>query len=122
MEEFKCDICGKVLKNSSGLGGHKAAVHGQRRPPQPKLRDLVRDSLARVEHRLSALDGRVVALERVKLQQPLGPGTPPVGDLAEALARYLEQESRVCATTTKAELRQGRGRPYDRIRLALGVE
>ncbi len=71
MEEFKCNLCGKTFKNSSGLGGHKAALHGIKKAPQPKLKDLLRDGLAELQHHIAGLEGRVVALERARLQAPL---------------------------------------------------
>lgn len=71
MEELKCNLCGKTFKDSSGLGGHKAALHGIKKPPQPKLKDLLRDGLAELRHHIAGLEGRVVALERAKLQAPL---------------------------------------------------
>jgi hypothetical protein len=94
MPELKCDLCGKTFKNTSGLGGHKAALHGVRKPKEPRLRDLLRDAFAAIEHRFSQLEGRIVALERARLQAPL---------MGTGCKVKLKQEPLRCSLQPKSE-------------------
>jgi hypothetical protein len=117
MDTLECDLCGSSFKNKAGLGGHKATVHGYKKPLQPKLRDV----LSGLDHRMSVLEGRVRSLEMAKMQQPLGAGTPPVEELFEGLVGFLEcgkgygPGSRpVCTPDVNAR--------KDRFRQALGMK
>lgn len=89
MDEFKCTLCGKQFKNKAGLGGHKAAIHGEIKPPQPRLKDILRDGLAGLNQRCSVLEGKVKGLEGARLQQPLGAGTPPIEELIHSITAWL---------------------------------
>jgi hypothetical protein len=81
---LKCDLCGKEFKNLAGVKGHQAVTHGLKKPPKVGLRE----KFALIDQRLSIVEGRSKALEMARMQQPLGAGSPSVGQLAEALARW----------------------------------
>jgi hypothetical protein len=114
MEGLTCDICGATFKNRAGLGGHRASIHGLKQPKKPKIKDFLAEGLGTISHRLSILEGRITSLERAKLQRPLGEGAPHIADLAEALALYLEKESRICDANPFHQ-----PRPIERIKKAL---
>jgi hypothetical protein len=120
---FKCNLCGKEFINKAGLGGHLATVHGMRRDKEPPLRTMVKESFAQLEHRLRSVEGRVGGLERVRLQQPLGPGTPPIEDLFEAIMDYLKRPQ-VCHRPRYEDgvciVEQTEPSPVERLKKLLG--
>jgi hypothetical protein len=81
---LKCELCGKAFKNLAGVKGHLAVKHGEKKPRKP----LIRDRFALIEHRLSSLEGRANSLDYARMQQPLGPGTPNIDELARALGHW----------------------------------
>jgi hypothetical protein len=83
--ELKCKLCGKGFKNLAGVNGHLAVKHGEKRPPKV----LLRDRFALIDTRLTILEGRARGLEIARMQQPLGPGSPPMEELALALTRWV---------------------------------
>ena len=72
MDKLKCGLCGKEFKNKAGLGGHRVALHGEKKPT---LGETVRDGLAGLSQRLSVIEGRVKGLE----SRPLPMLADPVG-------------------------------------------
>ena len=112
MDELRCDLCGREFKNRAGLGGHKAVRHGEKKPPQPKLRDVVRDALvmleqteprlrgmikdglAMLEQRLSVMEGEARELKAARLEQPFGEGTPHIHELVASMTAFMDRINR----------------------------
>ena len=105
-KEYICDICGKQLKNASGLAGHKMLSHPITRdqdngnPPEEALAEIssdVKRSMKRLEQRLEGSESHVQAL-----QGQLHTANGRFDDLKESMLKRLQEETEARAKAESA--------------------
>ncbi len=104
--EYVCDICGKQLKNASGLAGHRMLSHpitrnrDNRNQPEEALAEISDDverSIERLEQRLEDSESHVQ-----ELQEQLQTANGRLDDLRESMFERLQEETEARAKAESA--------------------
>jgi len=96
----QCELCGKELKNTQGLRGHKNFVHGiTGSNKQPVAGVATEQELSKLECRLEQVE-ELTQLDTERLTEKLGQHTHQLAELSEQL-KNLSQQVKLASTNTE---------------------
>ena len=96
----QCDLCGKEVKNTQGLRGHKTFVHGiTSSNKQPVARLATEQALSELECRLEQVE-ELTQLDTERLAEQLEQHTHQLAELSEQL-NNLSQQVKLASSNTE---------------------